>query len=89
MQFTKFPQANTDFGPPAGLAESQVHTIPGFIGPINQGACDGLQMCVVAHTPSKEQLEALNNGAPIFLTMIGGLAPHFLTTNFEEATNPA
>jgi hypothetical protein len=84
-----FPEANTRFKAPAGMEESQVGTIPAFAGETKSGSCDGVPCVVVAWLPEPRELEALNRGAPVFLTVLGGLPPHFLTTNFAEATNPA
>lgn len=89
MDSYKFPEANTTFGPPPDLVESQCRTIPAFVGVVEKGSCEGSRMIVVAHKPTPADLAALNAGGAIYLTMMGGLAPHFLTTNFAEATNVA
>jgi len=88
MTPTNFPESNSKFGPPPDLAESQCSTIPAYIGEIKQGSVDGVTIVVVAWQPSDLDLETLNKGCPIFLTVIGGLPPHFLTTNFKTATTP-
>ncbi len=88
MTPVKFSQSNTRFGPPEDLEESQVRTIHGWTGEAG-ASCDGMKLVVVAHLPTPEDLERLNAGEPIFLSVLGGLPPHFLTTRFEEATNPA
>jgi hypothetical protein len=85
----KFPEANCVFRPPPDLEESQCHSVPAFSGQIIGGSCDGLKCVVVAWKPSVDELEALKNGQPIFLTMIGGLAPHFLSLSFEQSTHAA
>lgn len=84
-----FPEANKPFGPPQGLEESQVATIPAYIGEIVGGSCDGLTQVVVAWQPHTIDVERIVAGKPIFISMIGGLAPHFPSTSFEEATRPA
>lgn len=84
-----FPEVNKIFKAPAGLDESQVAAIPAFLGETRTGSCDGERMVVVAWKPDDRELAAIAAGAPIFLTCLGGLPPHFLTTNFAEATNPA
>lgn len=89
MQAVPFAQANANFGPPPDLEESQCRTIPAFLGTVQRGSCEGAKLVVVAHMPTPEELARLNAGQPIFLTMLGGLSPHMLTTSFEEATNPA
>lgn len=84
-----FPQANARLGPPAELEESQCHTITAYVCDAIGGSCDGTRMVVVAWKPSEEERMKLADGAPIFLTCLGGLLPHFLTTSFDQATNPA
>lgn len=89
MTPTKFEQANGEFGPPEGIDESQVQTVSVYDGVARGGSMDGTRMIVVAWKPDEREIEAIKNGAPIFLTCCGILPPHFLTTNFAEATNPA
>lgn len=86
---TTFPEANVRFGPPDGMEESQVMSIPAHVCEAKSGSCDGVQMVVVAWLPSAEELRDMQQGKPVYLSMIGGLAPHFLTTDFKQATNPA
>lgn len=89
MMPTDFPESNKVFGPPADLVDSQCARIAAYVGENKTGSCDGMPCVVVAWKPTALDLEALNAGANIFLTVLGGLPPHFLTTNFTEATNPA
>lgn len=84
-----FHEANASFKAPTDLAESQVATIMAYCGPIPGGSMDGEKMVVVAWKPSPEEVAAISAGAPVFLTTLGGLPPHFLTTDFASATNPA
>lgn len=84
-----FTEVNTRFGPPPELEESQCMTIPAFVGSVTGGSCDGSSMVVVAWKPTEEELAELNAGNPIFVSMLGGLPPHFLTTSFALAKNPA
>lgn len=83
-----FPEANVLFGPPEGLDESQCMTITAFSGKVAGGSVDGANITVTAWKPSAEELEALKNGSPIFISFIGGLPPHFLTTVFQSAIKP-
>lgn len=86
----KFPAANKHFKAPPDFAESQVRTVPAYIGTIKGGSCDGQNITVVAWRPTEEELHALNEGAAVHVTWFGlGLVPHMLTTNFQEATHPA
>ncbi len=75
-----FPQANAKFRAPKGMDETQVATIPAFVGKWDGGKLDGANIVIVAWAPSKEELEDLNNGVPIYLCVLGGLPPHSLTT---------
>lgn len=68
----QFPEANTKFGPPSDLEESQCQTIAAHVS-----------------QPTEDEIRQIVLGAPIFLTCLGGLPPHFITTNFQQATNPA
>lgn len=84
-----FPGTNCTYGPPADMAEEQVRSIRARVADIRGGSCDGLKMVIVAHMPTPEELEQIKAGNPIFITMVGGLSPHFLTTNLSDASNPA
>jgi hypothetical protein len=88
MSPVDFEQSNCVFGPPPDLAEEQCSSIHAFQGIVKGGSCDGVAVVVVAWKPSSEELEKLNQGSPIFLSCLGGLPPHFLTTDFESAKHP-
>ena len=77
MKPTDFPESNILFGPPAGMDETQVHTTPAFCGKVHGGNLDGSSVA--------EEIEQIKAGAPIFLTVLGGLPPHFLSLSFKEA----
>jgi hypothetical protein len=89
MTPTTFPEANTVYGPPSDLEESQCMRIPAFSGTVERGAVEGAPIVVVAWQPTSEDIAAMRLGSPIYISMIGGLAPHFLTTDFHSATHPA
>lgn len=84
-----FPEANASFRAPVDLEESQCATIPAYRGQVVGGSVDGCDLVVVAWRPTHAELTRINLGLPIFLTVIGGLPPHYLSTSFEEATHPA
>lgn len=84
-----FPQATVSYGPPEGFEESQVRRVPAYLGAAIGGSCDGQTITVVAWKPSSDEIQQLVEGGEIYLTMFGGLAPHMLTTTFQEATHPA
>jgi len=89
MTPSTFPEANVILGAPDGLTDTQVIAIPAYAGEVVGGSVDGLRLVVVAWKPSAVELERLNQGGDIFLSCIGGLPPHFLSTTFVEAINPA
>jgi hypothetical protein len=89
MNPVNFPEANSLFGAPAGLDEKQVATIRAFQHEIVGGSCDGLKQVVVAWKPTETELARIAAGEPIFISMIGCLVPHYLSTSFHEATHPA
>lgn len=71
------------------MEEAQCKPIKAYAGPVDGGSLDGSLMVIVAWKPEPRDLERINRGEPIYISMIGGLAPHFLTTSFEEARRPA
>jgi len=83
---TDFPESNCVFSAPHDMDESQVVSIPACTGKVNGGNLDGAQFVVVAWKPTPEEIEQIKSGAPIFLSMLGGLAPHFITTDIRQAT---
>ena len=89
MKAVRFPQATTFFGPPPGLSESQVKMIPAFIGTVQRGSMEGSAMVITAWKPSPDDLARLNQGDPIFLTFLGSLPPHMVSTDFDIASQPA
>lgn len=89
MSPIKFEGANATFGPPEGYEAGQVAPIYGFATQVQRGSCEGAPLVVTAWQPSPAELAQLNAGNPVFLSVLGGLPPHFLTTNLAEACNPA
>lgn len=84
MEPANFEQANTNFGPPPGMSEGQVRTIPGCRAIVKGGSCDGMPICVVAWKPTPADLLRLQNGGVVYLSVYGGLPPHLLTTVWEH-----
>lgn len=84
-----FPESNARFGPPSDLAESQCMTIHAYHGKISGGSVDGATVVVTAWKPSPEEIEKISKGSPIFISCLGGLPPHFLTTDFDTAVHPS
>lgn len=89
MSPVHFPEANTRFGPPADMEESQVMTIHAYVHEIVGGSCDGLNQVVTAWRPTDEELELLKQGKPLFISFLGGLPPHYPSADFHKATHPA
>ena len=85
MKAAKFPEANCVFLRPPDLDSSQCFDIPAFCGEQNKGTLDGSVFVVVVWMPTEKELQQLNSGSAVYLTMLGGLAPHFITTSFSEA----
>lgn len=86
MICSPFPEANTTFGCPVGMDPSQVATAPAYVGPIRGGNLDGMPCVVVAWKPTEEELEELNAGGLVYLSVLGGLPPHFICTRFSTAS---
>jgi hypothetical protein len=89
MTPVEFEQANKVFTPPQGLDSSQCSPINAFVGQAEGGSCDGILIVVTAWKPSEEEIDDLMNGQPVFLTFVGGLPPHTVSTQFERAIRPA
>jgi len=84
-----FPQVNTIFGPPPELDESQCRKVPAYAGTVAGGSMDGSAIIVVAWQPGDEDRKRINEGKPVYLTVVGGLVIHMLSTTFEEAIKPS
>ncbi len=82
MEPSSFPESNVRYGPPPGMTEEQVATMDAFLGERLGGPIDGSTVVIVAWKPSPEDLVLLNEGGLIYLTCIGGLPPHSLSTRF-------
>lgn len=84
-----FPESNARYGPPSDLAESQCRTVPAYMGTVAGGSVDGEEVSVVAWKPSKDEISSILSGSAIFVSVLGQMPPHFLTTTFDEAIHPA
>ena len=89
MKPLDFNQVNAVFGPPAEIEETQVHRIPAYVGTVERGSCEGARLVVVAWLPNEAERELIAQGMPVFVSMLGGLAPHFLSVDFNQAISPA
>lgn len=83
MTPSNFPQATAIIGPPEGMDESQVASIPACRVTLRGGNNDGAEVTVVAWKPDEKEVEQLLNGSLIYLLVMGsGLPPHALSTEF-------
>lgn len=89
MTCVGFPEANTVFRAPSDLEESQCSAAPAYKGAVARGSVEGATIVVTAWQPSPAELEQLRNGGLVYLSVLGGLPPHFITTEFNQAINPA
>jgi hypothetical protein len=80
----EFKEQNCIFNTPPDLDESQCGPIHASQRFIKGGNLDGAPFVVVAWKPSPEELKELQNGNPVFIGMVGGLAPHTVQTSFES-----
>jgi len=85
----KFDQSNQVLIPPGEFDENQCKPIHACVGKAVGGSCDGARVVITAWKPTDDELYDIMQGNPIFLTCIGGLQPHFLSTSFEQAIRPA
>lgn len=86
MSPSQFPEANVVFGSPSDLPGS-CQPIHAFQGQVQGGIFDGSQFVITAWKPTPEELRVLNEGGSVYLCVMGGLPPHYLTTSFEEASH--
>jgi hypothetical protein len=86
MTPVKPPITNCVFTAPEDLDASQVNSIHAYRESIPTGNLEGATFIVVAWQPSPDEIKALQEGGSIFLSCLGSLPPHFLTTKFSEAT---
>lgn len=89
MNPTTFQECNMTLKGPPDLDESQCENIPAYVGNISGGSLDGSIVVVVAWKPTPMEMQMLIAGNPVYLTAIGGLPPHLLTTSFKDALNIA
>lgn len=84
-----FPESNTHFTKPKELDESQCLDIKAFVGSVEGGSMDGTPIIVLAWQPNEQEIDRINQGSPVYLSIMGNiLPPHMLTVNFKEAIRP-
>ena len=85
MTPSNFQESNCVFNPPPDLDESQCAKIHAYKGQIKGGSVDGADVVVVAWKPTDLEIQAIRSGSLIYLSCLGGLPPHCITTNFQQA----
>lgn len=80
-----FPQSNTLF---AATAEPAARPLKAYCGAIAGGPLKGTKVAVTAWRPTTEELLRLNAGGSLYVSTLGGLAAHYVTVDFHEATHP-
>ena len=91
MMPLEFQGTNITFQLPADLSgqKTKARAIRGRILQLNKGPLDGLAVAVVAYKPSPLDISRILAGQPIYISFLGGVAPHYLSTALEEALNPS
>lgn len=89
MNPCNFPEANSVFHAPEDFEVEQVASIPAYQHEVQGGTCDGVQQVVVAWMPTPAEIAVILAGNPIYVSMLGGLSAHMVTTDFYAATHPA
>ena len=91
MMPLEFKGTNVTFQLPADLSgqKTKARAIRGRILQLNKGPLDGLAVAVVAYKPSPLDISRILAGQPIYISFLGGVAPHYLSTALEEALNPS
>lgn len=87
----EFKGTNVTFQLPSDLSNSKTKARPirGKIIQMNKGPLDGLAVAVVAYKPSPLDVSRILAGEPIYISFLGGVAPHYLSTALEEAISPS
>lgn len=89
MNNVDFPESNTNMHAPQGMTEEQVATCRAYVGKIADGQHKGMIQSITAWKPTEADLDRLMAGGVVYFQCLGRLPPHFLTTDFKEAINPA
>jgi hypothetical protein len=80
MRAIHFPEANTTFNKPADMTDEQCYSVSALVG-----EQDGIPYVRTVWLPNKEDLEALNAGRPLVLSICGaGMPPVALFTCDEN-----
>lgn len=83
-----FKEANRFIGPPEGVADTDVHRAPAFIGQLLSGPLDGSMVVITAWVPTNEEMHKIVSGKPIYLLTVGMMPPVILSTEFPDEVKP-
>lgn len=75
-----FPDSNLVLTAPVDMTDEQCASIPAWYG---EGA-DGIRGFITAWKPSREDLDALNRGEPLYLKVLGDGFPPVAMFTFNE-----
>jgi hypothetical protein len=89
MNPIKFDECNTFFGPNTEMEDVKCEITPAWVGDAEGGSLDGLRMAVCAYKLDEHELKEILEGGYIYVTMVGGLSMHYMSTNFHDATHPS
>jgi hypothetical protein len=91
MMPLEFKGTNVTFMIPNDLARNQTKARPirGRILQVSTGPLDGLAVAIVAYKPNSLEISRLLAGEPVYISFLGGVAPHYVSTTLEEALNPS
>lgn len=71
------------------MAEIHIASIRAYMGHVKGGVHDGEKLVVTAWKPNEAEIQAIKDGRPIFIAFLGGLPPHYVATNFQQAASIA
>lgn len=86
MTPTDFPESNSTFKAPEGWDDSQCQPIKAYHGDAH-GQLDGTKIIIVCWQPTAQERREIAAGANLYVTFVSGIVPHFITTEFKEASN--
>lgn len=73
-----FDEANTNYGPPAGMTEQQVSTIRAHVQHASGGGMPPARIVTTCWKLSAEELEEIKRTGRVWFRSWGGLTPHWI-----------
>lgn len=83
MRAIHFPESNTTFNKPADMTDEECYSVSAYTG-----EQDGRPYVNTVWVPNKEDLDALNAGRPIILSITGAGMPPVALFTCDENGNP-